>query len=146
MIGNVDAHAKNFALLHEPRGGVRVAPRYDLMPTRLYRDLTDLLPYAIGEATKLTEITEEHFSHFLRAFGIGTIGAQRRLTMGLTARLSQGLTAELRGMDRNGMKRFADLIGHNVDEILAAFGLAVPDEIRQRDAYIDRGGGWLLGS
>ncbi len=146
MIGNVDAHAKNFALLHEPQGGVRIAPRYDLMPTRLDRDLTDLLPYSIGEATMLAEITEEDFSHFLRAFGISTTSAQRRLTTRLTTSLSEGFTAELRGMDRNGMTRFADLIGHNIAEILTAFSLAVPEEIRQRDAYIERGGGWLLGS
>jgi serine/threonine-protein kinase HipA len=139
MIGNVDAHATNFALLHELYGSVRVAPRYDLLPTRLDRDLTDLLPYSIGEAT---EITEADFSHILRAFGIGATGAQRRLTTGLTTTLSTGLTAELRGMDRNGMKLFADLIGHNIDGILTAFGLEVPQEIRQRDAYIERGGGW----
>lgn len=146
MIGNVDAHAKNFALLHEPKGGVRVAPRYDVMPTRLDHDLTDLLPYSIGEATKLSEITEDDFFYFLRALDIGATGAQRRLITGLTTSLSTGLTAELRGMDRNGMKRFADLIGHNIDEILTAFGLEVPKEICQRDAYIERGGGWLLGS
>ncbi|AJD43634.1 MULTISPECIES: HipA domain-containing protein [Rhizobium] len=146
MTGNVDAHAKNFALLYEPGGGVRVAPRYDLMPTRLDPDLTDLLPYAIGEATKLTEITEEDFSVFLRALGIVSERAQRRLRLGLTGQVSGSLIGELRRMDRSGMKRFADLIGHNIDELLTAFGLPVPDQIRERDAYLDRGGGWLLGS
>ncbi|KQS69415.1 hypothetical protein ASG39_22170 [Rhizobium sp. Leaf371] len=146
MIGNVDAHAKNFALLYEPTGGVRVAPRYDLMPTRLDPNLTDLLPYAIGEATKLAEITEEDFFLFLQAFGIDAPGAQRRLTVGLTAGISRRLVEQLHRMDRTGMKRFADLIGHNIDEILTAFTLAIPDEVRRRDAYIDRGGGWLLGS
>ena len=134
MIGNVDAHAKNFALLYEPAGGVRGAPRYDLMPNRRDPDLTDLLPYTIGEATKLTEITEEDFSFFLRAFGIGAAGAQRRLRSGLTERISGALTDQLYHMDRNGMKRFADLIAHNIDELLTAFSLTVPDVIRQRDA------------
>ena len=37
MTGNVDSHAKNFALLHIARDRIRVAPRYDLLPTRLDR-------------------------------------------------------------------------------------------------------------
>jgi serine/threonine-protein kinase HipA len=146
MIGNVDAHAKNFALLYEPSGGVRVAPRYDVMPTRLDPDRTHLLPYAIGRAARLTEIKQEDFFLFLKAFGIDAAGAQRRLMAGLAGSISQRLVEQLHAMDRSGMKRFADLIGHNVDELLTAFDLVVPEEVRQRDAYIDHGGGWLIGS
>lgn len=35
-IGNCDAHAKNFSLIHTDSGGVRLAPLYDLICTRLY--------------------------------------------------------------------------------------------------------------
>jgi serine/threonine-protein kinase HipA len=38
LIGNGDAHAKNFSLLHEPSGALRLAPLYDLMSTLLYGD------------------------------------------------------------------------------------------------------------
>ncbi|WP_276521227.1 hypothetical protein [Agrobacterium rubi] len=44
------------------------------------------------------------------------------------------------------MKRFEGLIGHNIDEFTTALSLEVTDEARRRDVYIDRGGGWLLGS
>jgi serine/threonine-protein kinase HipA len=49
-------------------------------------------------------------------------------------------------MDRTGMKRFADLVANNIRILLPSFGLALPDGIADRDAYIDRGGGWLMGS
>jgi serine/threonine-protein kinase HipA len=38
LIGNGDAHAKNFSLLHAPDGVIRFAPLYDLMSSRLYGD------------------------------------------------------------------------------------------------------------
>jgi serine/threonine-protein kinase HipA len=146
MIGNVDAHAKNFALLYETRGRVRVTPRYDLMPTRIDPDLTNELAYSIGTATTLEEVTVENFGLFLNALGISSAAAQRRLREGLTAGTAKRLTAELKRMDRTGMKRFADLVANNIRILLPSFGLALPDGIADRDAYIDRGGGWLMGS
>ncbi|AUX79307.1 HipA-like protein (plasmid) [Sinorhizobium fredii] len=146
MTGNVDAHAKNFALLYDSGGSIRVSPRYDLMPTRLDPNLTDLFAFSIGEATKLTDLELADFAAFLDALGIGSPRAQARLTTSLTERISVGLAAELPRLDRIGLKRFADLIAHNIDELLTAFDMEVPEGIKARDAYIERGGGWLLGS
>ena len=39
VIGNCDAHAKNFSLLREP-GNVRLAPLYDLVSTTVFPDLS----------------------------------------------------------------------------------------------------------
>ncbi|MGH9035369.1 MAG: HipA domain-containing protein [Acidimicrobiia bacterium] len=36
LIGNADAHGKNLALLHDPAGGVTLAPLYDLVPTVMW--------------------------------------------------------------------------------------------------------------
>jgi serine/threonine-protein kinase HipA len=38
LIGNGDAHAKNFSLIHEQGGRIRLAPLYDLMSTLIYQD------------------------------------------------------------------------------------------------------------
>jgi serine/threonine-protein kinase HipA len=38
IIGNGDAHAKNFSLLFEPSGRIALAPLYDLMSTLVYGD------------------------------------------------------------------------------------------------------------
>ena len=39
LIGNGDAHAKNFSLLHEPSGALRLAPLYDLTSALFYGDV-----------------------------------------------------------------------------------------------------------
>jgi serine/threonine-protein kinase HipA len=38
LIGNGDAHAKNFSLLHDRSGALRLAPLYDLLSTFIYGD------------------------------------------------------------------------------------------------------------
>jgi serine/threonine-protein kinase HipA len=48
LLGNSDAHGKNFALLYEPGSGVRLAPLYDVVSTAVYPDLTDKMAMAIG--------------------------------------------------------------------------------------------------
>lgn len=48
LLGNSDAHGKNFALLYEPDEGVRLAPLYDLVSTAVYPDVTDRMAMAIG--------------------------------------------------------------------------------------------------
>jgi serine/threonine-protein kinase HipA len=47
LLGNSDAHGKNFALLYE-RAGVRLAPLYDVVSTAVYPTLTTRLAMSIG--------------------------------------------------------------------------------------------------
>ena len=48
LLGNSDAHGKNFALLYEPGSGPRLAPLYDVVSTAVYPDLTKQMAMAIG--------------------------------------------------------------------------------------------------
>jgi serine/threonine-protein kinase HipA len=48
LLGNSDAHGKNFALLYEPDSGIRLAPLYDIVSTAVYPDVTDRMAMAIG--------------------------------------------------------------------------------------------------
>lgn len=56
LLGNSDAHGKNFALLHEPDSSVRLAPAYDVVSTAVYPDLTTRMAMAIGGTTDPAEI------------------------------------------------------------------------------------------
>jgi len=56
LIGNADAHCKNFALLYEP-GGPRLAPAYDLLCTQVYSALSDSFVMKIGPARRQSELT-----------------------------------------------------------------------------------------
>jgi serine/threonine-protein kinase HipA len=48
IAGNADGHAKNISLLISPHAGVRLSPFYDLVCTRVYRDLERNLAMSIG--------------------------------------------------------------------------------------------------
>lgn len=48
LLGNSDAHGKNFALLYDPETGVGLAPLYDVVSTAIYDGLTPRLAMAIG--------------------------------------------------------------------------------------------------
>jgi len=56
LLGNSDAHGKNFALLYEPEAGVRLAPLYDIVSTAVYPDLTERMAMAIGGITDPHEV------------------------------------------------------------------------------------------
>lgn len=48
MLGNADAHGKNYALLYEPLGVGRLAPLYDVVSTAVYPELHRSLAMTIG--------------------------------------------------------------------------------------------------
>jgi serine/threonine-protein kinase HipA len=48
LLGNSDAHGKNFSLLYDPAAGVRLAPLYDVVSTAIYDGLTPRMAMAIG--------------------------------------------------------------------------------------------------
>ncbi len=56
LLGNSDAHGKNFALLYQPTMGVRLAPIYDVVSTAVYPDVTDRMAMSIGGTTDPTEV------------------------------------------------------------------------------------------
>jgi serine/threonine-protein kinase HipA len=144
MTGNVDGHAKNFALLHIARDRIRVAPRYDLLPTRLDPNLTDELAFKIGSANTLAAITRTDFDAFLATLGVRSAAARRRITERHVRSLADGLCAAFDELTRKRMKLFADLIAANLRQLLRALDVAIPEAAQERDAFVGRGGGWLI--
>lgn len=144
LIGNTDAHAKNHALLYDGFKRPRLAPRYDLVPTRLDSSVTEELPFKIGNATRLEEITAPDFNEFLKDIGIARPNGRKRITQNYFTELASVLAPMLEGMTKGGMKNFADLIAANMRKLLPLFDIKVPDAAKSRDAFIARGGGWLL--
>ncbi|CEJ10667.1 Serine/threonine-protein kinase HipA [bacterium YEK0313] len=146
LIGNVDAHAKNHALLYDHGPKPSLAPRYDLLPTRLDPRLTDELAFRIGSASTIDTIAASDFDAFTTTFGISTKAARRRLRDNDIADLADRLADLLATLTRAGLKDFADLIAANMRILLPIIGLPVPSEASSRDAFIGRGGGWLQNS
>src|SRR5690606_34214433 len=61
LIGNVDAHAKNFALLLGHGGGVRLAPLYDLMCGTIYETVTRNMAMRIAGKSRGDHIHGRHW-------------------------------------------------------------------------------------
>lgn len=60
LIGNADAHGKNFSIVH--RGGVAdVAPLYDAMSTAVYEGATTHMAMRIGAAVSLADVSRTSF-------------------------------------------------------------------------------------
>lgn len=56
VVGNADAHAKNFSLLHLQPGVVRLAPAYDIMSTSWYPQADRRLAMAVHGKTSVLEV------------------------------------------------------------------------------------------
>ncbi len=69
LIGNCDAHAKNFSLLYDG-GAPTVAPLYDLVSTVVYPQLTTRLAMTVGGATRLEQVDETAWLALARDAGV----------------------------------------------------------------------------
>jgi serine/threonine-protein kinase HipA len=78
IIGNADAHAKNFSLLHSG-GIITLAPLYDLLSTTLYPNLHVKLAMKIGGKSVLEDIESRHWERFAADAGLGAPFVRARI-------------------------------------------------------------------
>ena len=82
LIGNHDAHAKNFSLLY---GGERksaaptLAPLYDLLCTAVYDHLTPKMAMKLGGKYKFTEVQPRHWEQFAQAAELSKAQTRKRV-------------------------------------------------------------------
>ena len=87
LIGNADAHAKNFSLLHVD-GGSAVAPLYDAMSTLVYPNVYNAMAMEIGGHYEFRDVTRESFASFAEKCDINPRAVLDRLDA-LAERLPQ---------------------------------------------------------
>lgn len=78
LIGNHDAHAKNFSLLYAGKSAV-LAPLYDVLSTAVYPNLTPKMAMKIGSQYKFSEVQARHWDQFLKAVGLSRAQARKRI-------------------------------------------------------------------
>ena len=61
LIGNNDAHGKNFSILHYENGEIKFAPAYDILCSEVYPGLSNKMAMKIGGHYKHNEILLRHF-------------------------------------------------------------------------------------
>jgi serine/threonine-protein kinase HipA len=97
LIGNHDAHAKNFSLLYRPDRSVRLAPLYDLVCTVYYPGLTDKMAMKIGKAAKSALVHPRDIDRFAGQAGLGVAQTRARIPA-----LADRLLEEIPGITRTG--------------------------------------------
>lgn len=79
LIGNCDAHAKNFSLLYDT-GAPTLAPLYDLVSTTIYPRLTTRLAMSIDGATDLDDVTMSAWLELAASSGLSARFARETTT------------------------------------------------------------------
>ena len=79
LIGNTDAHIKNFSVLYgKDLKQIRLAPAYDIVSTVIYEQSTRDMAFRIGEVYSINEMSRESFRQAAGEIGIGERMAMRR--------------------------------------------------------------------
>ena len=82
LIGNHDAHAKNFSLLYADPGknaAPTLAPLYDMLCTAVYDHLTPKMAMKLGSKYKFTETRARHWDQFAQAAGLSKAQTKKRV-------------------------------------------------------------------
>lgn len=79
LLGNTDAHVKNFSLLYnENQSTVRLAPAYDLVSTSVYEQSTRDMACYLGSELSLDRLSRDSFRAAARDVGLGERMALQR--------------------------------------------------------------------
>jgi serine/threonine-protein kinase HipA len=114
VIGNGDAHGKNFSLLHDSSGVLRLAPLYDLVSTLAY-DL-DHLAMSIDTVQRIDRVTADRIVNEATSWGMARDRAEQIVseTLGGIPEAADAAFAEIDGVPAR--------VRRVVDEQLAVLG------------------------
>ncbi|MEK0416128.1 MAG: hypothetical protein RI949_134 [Pseudomonadota bacterium] len=82
LIGNHDAHAKNFSLVYAGQSknvAPTLAPLYDMLCTAVYEHLTPKMAMKLGSKYKFTEVQARHWEQFAQAAGLSKAQTKKRV-------------------------------------------------------------------
>ena len=118
IIGNHDAHAKNFSLLYLPDRNTRLAPLYDLVSTVLYPQLTDRMAMKIGGKGKSGLVFPINIEKFARDAGLAVPPALKRVPA-LASRILEAIPK----VDKPHQisEKIAELIGKRCERFISRF-------------------------
>ena len=100
LIGNHDAHAKNFSLLYKTEGAV-LAPLYDALSTAVYPDLTKKMAMKIGSKYEFADVQARHWEQFATAAALSPAQVKKRI-LEIAKRLPELARTTQRALDYEG--------------------------------------------
>ena len=111
IIGNADAHGKNFSLLYES-DEITLAPLYDLLSTVSYPDLSANLAMKIARRARLEELVTRDWAKFAEETGLTEPFIRRRAAALADAVIARAPAARagIAPAAQPAMQQFADLV------------------------------------
>lgn len=84
VIGNADAHGKNYSLIYRDNT-ISMAPLYDLLSTVAYPELSPTLAMTVAKRGRLSDIGRDDWDRFAKTAGLGPAFVRRRVREVATA-------------------------------------------------------------
>ena len=110
LLGNADAHGKNYSLLYR-EDGIVLAPLYDLLSTVACPDLSPGFAMKVARRATLKELRPGDWDRFAGGIGLGAPIVRRRVRelAGLALERAEGVADDLAhsGLDRNALAQCA---------------------------------------
>lgn len=124
IVGNTDAHGKNFSIIYRDNGPC-LAPLYDLLATVAYPDLSPKFAMKIGRCSTLTELDANGWALFAAESGLG-LPMIRRRSMEISERViaqTHQIAAELvaPAFDEKELMKYAMMIAERAERCAAIF-------------------------
>jgi serine/threonine-protein kinase HipA len=122
IIGNCDAHGKNFSLLYQA-GETRLAPLYDLMSTVAYPEVSNRMAMKLGGASSFDDVNGDTWATFAKDVGLGgpfVRGRVRELaqwTLDVIGEVVEGLYSP--DLSNEATKAMADTIEQRARRLLS---------------------------
>ena len=110
LLGNADAHGKNYSLLYG-EDGIALAPLYDLLSTVACPGLAPGFAMKVARRATLEELRRGDWDRFAGGIGLGAPIVRRRVRelAGLALERAEGVARDLAhaGLDENALARCA---------------------------------------
>lgn len=116
LLGNADAHAKNYSVLLRP-SGVALAPLYDALPVSLYPQFDQSLAMRIAGARRAPAVTLDHWRKLARSADMDA-GELTELVTRTATRMREHNDAAWDSLGPERGRRTRDTIARNLERTL----------------------------
>jgi serine/threonine-protein kinase HipA len=122
---NRDAHGKNFSLLHNATSNIRLAPFYDIVCTRVYKELTSKMAMKIGSQYDADRVLPRHWEQLCKEVNyrylamaslIETLGHQIK-----SAAAQEKEQLKAKGIDSPIIDKIVNVIENNINQTLKRY-------------------------
>jgi len=124
LISNMDAHAKNFSLLHTDKSNIRLAPFYDIICTRVYKNLTSKMSMKIGSKYDSDYVQSRHWEQLCKQVGYRHI-AMKNLIEQFGHEIKNAAELEKRDLNSKGFNTPI------IDKLISTINVTINNTLRR---------------